>query len=790
MMTKTVCIVGAGPSGLVAAKTLLRDAPSGSFKVTIFEAQSRIGGLWPSHKDDSGGLMHPFMVANQSKHTVQFSDLAWDELDPQMPRAWQVGQYLERYLKKYLADVDIRLGHKVVHTELQNGGSWRVRTESDQGGEETSVFDYLLVGTGFFGKPIWPDYIPQEADVPIIHSSKYRDLKTLLAGRKEKDRGGKILVVGGQMSGIEIAGTIATHLSSAVHSPGEKEIAAPEKYSVHHVAHRPAWVFPLFTSPKIDKLAAPFLPCDLPSYNLANRPHPLVNSQGHVSVESARVFNSIYSSVLGTDQSEFSPATKIDGSLMDEPPYLAMSSFYMDFVRQGLITISHGKLATISGRTATLVGSSSIPEDEEKEEVANVAAVVLATGFDPSSSLSFLPTSVRETLAHLPDHPSLPLALAFHGTHHPSLPTLGFVGFYRSPYWGVMEMQARFLARLWATPTAPDGGAAALPVALQSALETDDSIERIFALRASSSPEPSRLSQFPMGDYAFLMQEFARALDMSISPSSPLDTPPLANGKSMDILTPARYSIRGQIETETEAAKSLAQTRDAAVGALQGARFVAGAVFRSLLGEWALERDLVSRLPSHPSGRFVGTARFLLRAGTADGRESPSSPAEGGDDLGLEYLYMEDGEFSASNGLKFRATRRYVYRYDERRDRLSAWFVRTDDPARADYLFHELDFVVPSSEAVDQSAVAGEPGAGPGVGVGDPSRGKRTQEQQKQEEQEHGWRAEASHLCVEDLYDVHYEFAFKAVNLRDWRLGYTVRGPKKDYTINGVYRRK
>lgn len=232
---------------------LLYDVPPGSFKITIFEAQSRIGGLWPSRKDDNAGMMHPLMVANQSRHTVQFSDLAWDESDPQMPRAWQVGQYLERYSKRYLGGADIRLGHRVVHAELQDGGSWKVRVEPDQGPEETSVFDYLLVGTGFFGNPIWPGYIPQQAEVPIIHSSKYRDIKSLLA--HTKIRGGKILVVGGQMSGVEIAGTIATHLSSAIHSPGEKEIEDPEKYSVHHVAHRPAWVFPLFTSPKVN---APF----------------------------------------------------------------------------------------------------------------------------------------------------------------------------------------------------------------------------------------------------------------------------------------------------------------------------------------------------------------------------------------------------------------------------------------------------------------------------------------------------------------------------------------------------
>ena len=235
----------------MAAKTLLHDASPGAFKVTIFEAQSRIGGLWPSRKDDGEGLMHPLMVANQSRHTAQFSDLAWDESAPQMPRAWQVGSYLQRYLERYVTGAaDLRLSHKVVRAELQDSGSWHVRTQSGDNPEEMAVFDYLLVSSGFFGKPMWPDNVPREAEVPVVHSSKYRDLKSLLRDAND-GRGGKILVVGGQMSGIEISGTIATHLSSAMHSPGERKIVDPEKYTVHHVAQRPAWVFPLFTTPKV-----------------------------------------------------------------------------------------------------------------------------------------------------------------------------------------------------------------------------------------------------------------------------------------------------------------------------------------------------------------------------------------------------------------------------------------------------------------------------------------------------------------------------------------------------------
>lgn len=223
--------------------------------MTIYEAQPRIGGLWPTRPDDAAGLMHPQMIANQSRHTVQFSDLAWDDNIPHLPKAWQVGQYLERYFERYVSSADVRLGWKVVRTELQDSGAWKVETTSDRG-SETRMFDFLLVTTGFFGRPLWPDSVPNEgeAEVPIIHSSKYRDLKGLLQNqsrRAQNRRGGTILIVGGQMSGIEIAGTIAVHLSSAVNSPGEKQIEEPDKYSICHVAHRPSWIFPLFTSPKV-----------------------------------------------------------------------------------------------------------------------------------------------------------------------------------------------------------------------------------------------------------------------------------------------------------------------------------------------------------------------------------------------------------------------------------------------------------------------------------------------------------------------------------------------------------
>lgn len=97
----------------------------------------------------------------------------------------------------------------------------------------------------------------------------------------------------------------------------------------------------------------------------------------------------------------------------------------------------------------------------------------------------------------------------------------------------------------------------------------------------------------------------------------------------------------------------------------------------------------------------------------------------------------------------------YIHRYTESTDTLSVYFSKPDHKT-ADYLFHNLEIIPPAPHTPPS-----EP-----------------------------WRAKASHLCVEDMYDVAYEFYFKGVGLREWVLEYRVRGPAKDYVIRSVYRRE
>lgn len=253
--------------------------PKGAFKVTVFEQLSRIGGLWPSNSTDKG-LINPSMSTNLSKYTVCFSDKTWPENEPSrpsplFPKASDVGQYLQQYVDKYLNNpsVDIRTSCRVeeasmVEDDASKPIKWRIRVQKlctdvkgpnslepeatsadlsiNVGETEEHLFDHVIISSGFFGKPIIPEAFTRKEGVPIpiIHSSEFSDLKDLL--KDNKGAPGKILVVGGSMSGAETSATIAAQISSEIHSPEKSDIESIEQYTLHHVTSKPFWTVPLF----------------------------------------------------------------------------------------------------------------------------------------------------------------------------------------------------------------------------------------------------------------------------------------------------------------------------------------------------------------------------------------------------------------------------------------------------------------------------------------------------------------------------------------------------------------
>jgi len=358
------------------------------------------------------------------------------------------------------------------------------------------------------------------------------------------------------------------------------------------------------------------VPVDLVAYNLGYRPEgPVQNTSGHITVEAAQRTHSFMSAYLGTDQSEFgSPYLAIQGDTLSELPFVSVSDGYLEFVRSKKIKVVRGKVESGDGNRL------KIKDGNDSHTTNDVAAVILATGFDASPSLTFLPEEMLNSLQFDPKSGAFPLALNMNSTINHTIPSLGFAGFYRSPYWGVAEMQARYLSRLWS------GDAKAA-----SSLAEDMTLESMLKLRS----DPRR-AQFPMGDYAYLMEFFSTILD--IKRVGPEDR--------TGLVLPSRYLLDSASESEQQEAKTAREIIEKTLDeAAKSGKYVARAAFRAMQGDWKLERTITSRIETYPSGTLSGNAYF-----------KPRFPTEKGFDL--EYLYLENGEFSAANGLKFGAKRR------------------------------------------------------------------------------------------------------------------------------------
>ena len=400
---KSVLIVGAGPSGLVAAKTLLHSTP-GKFNVTVLEKQDRVGGMWALRKGETGGKVSSEMSTNLSRFTVAFSDLSWDSVDldsdlgesrgkkkrnhiPMFPKAWQVGRYLETYAKKYIPKDIIQFNSRVTKAEriLQDGiKKWKVEWKalSDQcmpaqkdfvenasipqkaeGSLCQRCYDYLIVGTGFFSSPRplaleKPEDGSDQLFFPpkIQHSSEFVDLERLLSeGSNAK---GNIVVIGGGISGSETAANVAFQISNAKHAPLSKQNYA--SCNVYHVFSRPFYCLPRYLprdpySPETQsyRLTPTFSPLDLCMYNLSRRPDgPIFPVHGRMAPDRALKSHQFIHSLLGGDQRDLGhPEVVYSQQQQKFPAYTGLVDMYPEFIRSGGIVPLRGRAVQLSANT-------------------------------------------------------------------------------------------------------------------------------------------------------------------------------------------------------------------------------------------------------------------------------------------------------------------------------------------------------------------------------------------------------------------------------------------------------
>lgn len=162
---KTIGIVGAGLSGLVAAKTCLEYG----YSVLIFEKEKELGGVWASSR------RYPGIETQNTKDTYCFSDFPMPKRFPEWPRGEQVQSYLLHYAKNFGVLPFVHFSHQVTSLNFQNN-QWIIHGKHGAG-DFTYQTDFLLVCNGTFSEPFIPEIPGMDSFVQaggqILHSTEF-----------------------------------------------------------------------------------------------------------------------------------------------------------------------------------------------------------------------------------------------------------------------------------------------------------------------------------------------------------------------------------------------------------------------------------------------------------------------------------------------------------------------------------------------------------------------------------------------------------------------------------------
>jgi glycine/D-amino acid oxidase-like deaminating enzyme len=186
----TVCVIGAGVSGLTACKALA------DFGIphTCFEASDEVGGNWYFENPNGTSSAYRSLHIDISKPSISFRDFPMPDRYPDYPHHTHIFEWLRDYADAFALRDRIRFNTRVKHAERGPSGGWQITLDDDQ----QAHFDALLVCNGHHWDPRFPDF-PGSFDGPQIHSHDYIDPSTPL------DLYGKrVLVVGIGNSAVDI----------------------------------------------------------------------------------------------------------------------------------------------------------------------------------------------------------------------------------------------------------------------------------------------------------------------------------------------------------------------------------------------------------------------------------------------------------------------------------------------------------------------------------------------------------------------------------------------------------
>lgn len=205
-----VCVVGAGASGLVAAKELIAEGHD----VVVVERRSGLGGLFniglgPAGKGEAGGTtIYKGAYLTISAGVMEFSDFPGPYLAGGIRPTWSHAEYqayLEQYTAHFGISQKIRFNTSVDKCVKLEGGRWAVAFTTAAGEQSTEQFDALAVCSGTHQSPKMPQWAQPSQSAAfggeIRHSFNYVDAADL-AGKR-------VVCIGLGESGADISREIS-----------------------------------------------------------------------------------------------------------------------------------------------------------------------------------------------------------------------------------------------------------------------------------------------------------------------------------------------------------------------------------------------------------------------------------------------------------------------------------------------------------------------------------------------------------------------------------------------------
>ena len=147
----SICVIGAGPSGLVFCKNLKQ----AGIAFECFDASRSVGGIWDVEADGVGGGYRSLQT-NTSIEKMRYSDFPFPENTPDFPSHGQMLDYFNGYADHFGLRPHIRLNCRVRSADLTADGAWRITLDDG----EVKDFRACIVATGQYGSRRWPNPEP------------------------------------------------------------------------------------------------------------------------------------------------------------------------------------------------------------------------------------------------------------------------------------------------------------------------------------------------------------------------------------------------------------------------------------------------------------------------------------------------------------------------------------------------------------------------------------------------------------------------------------------------------